>query len=143
MRLSRHRAPCPQQPAVPLQPVASVYGVCLVSREQPEGTASPCRVKPPCLLYQLCYNEPKIEHLFTGLLARIITQMDLYTKQSHRRRNQNYGHQRGKGAGEINSVQFSCSLVSDSLRPHESQHARPPCPSPTPGVYSDSRPSSQ
>ena len=41
------------------------------------------------------------------------------------------------------SFQFSRSVVSDSLRPHESQHARPPCPSPTPGVYSDSRPSSQ
>ena len=41
------------------------------------------------------------------------------------------------------SVQFSCSVVSDSLRPHESQHARPPCPSPTPGIHSDSRPSSQ
>ena len=36
------------------------------------------------------------------------------------------------------SVQFSCSVVSDSLRPHESQHARPPCPSPTPGVHSNS-----
>ena len=42
----------------------------------------------------------------------------------------------------ISSVQFSRSVVSDSLRPHESQHARPPCPSPTPGVHSDSRPSS-
>ena len=41
------------------------------------------------------------------------------------------------------SVQFSCSVVSDSLRPHESQHNRPPCPSPTPGVHSDSRPLSQ
>ena len=41
------------------------------------------------------------------------------------------------------SVQFSRSIVSDSLQPHESQHARPPCPSPTPGVHSDSRPSSQ
>ena len=39
--------------------------------------------------------------------------------------------------------QFSRSLVSNSLRPHESQHARPPCPSPTPRVHSDSRPSSQ
>ena len=39
--------------------------------------------------------------------------------------------------------QFSHSVVSDSLRPHESQHARPPCPSPTPRVYSDSCPSSQ
>ena len=33
------------------------------------------------------------------------------------------------------SVQFSCSVVSDSLRPHELQHARPPCPSPTPRVH--------
>ena len=41
------------------------------------------------------------------------------------------------------SVQFSRSVVSDSLRPHESQHARPPCPSPAPGVHSDSHPSSQ
>ena len=39
--------------------------------------------------------------------------------------------------------QFSCSVMSYSLRPHESQHARPPCPSPTPGVHSDSRPLSQ
>jgi len=43
----------------------------------------------------------------------------------------------------INSVQFSCSVLSHSLRPHESQHTRPPCPSPTPGVHSNSRPSSQ
>ena len=42
----------------------------------------------------------------------------------------------------ISSVQFSCSVVSDSLRPHELQHARPPCPSPSPGVHSNSRPSS-
>ena len=41
------------------------------------------------------------------------------------------------------SVQFSHSVVSHSLWPHESQHARPPCPSPTTGVHSDSRPSSQ
>ena len=40
----------------------------------------------------------------------------------------------------LTSVQFSHSVVSDSLRPHESQHARPPCPSPAPGVYSDSCP---
>ena len=40
-------------------------------------------------------------------------------------------------------VQFSCSVVSDSLRPHELQHTRPPCLSPTPRVHPDSRPSSQ
>ena len=37
--------------------------------------------------------------------------------------------------GNFNSVQFSHSVESDSLRPHESQHARPPCPSPTPRVH--------
>ena len=42
----------------------------------------------------------------------------------------------------LSSVQFSRSVVSDSLWPHELQHARPPCPSPTPGVHSDSHPSS-
>ena len=44
---------------------------------------------------------------------------------------------------QIRSDQISRSVVSDSLRPHESQHARPPCPSPTPGVHWDSCPSSQ
>ena len=43
----------------------------------------------------------------------------------------------------MSSVQFSRSVVSDSLRPHELQHTRPPCPSPTPGAHPDSCPSSQ
>jgi len=58
--------------------------------------------------------------------------------QSHigsKRRNQNLFR--------FSSVQFSCSVVSDSLQPHKMQHARPPCPSPTPGIHWDSRPSSQ
>ena len=42
----------------------------------------------------------------------------------------------------LSSVQFSCSVVSNSLQPYESQHARPPCPSPAPGVHSNSCPSS-
>ena len=45
-------------------------------------------------------------------------------------------------ATNFSSVHFSHSVVSDSLRPHESQHARPPCPSPAPRVHSDSCPSS-
>ena len=49
----------------------------------------------------------------------------------------------GKPNIYVSSVQFSRSLVSDSLQPHELQHARPPCPSPTPGVYSNSCPLSQ
>ena len=44
--------------------------------------------------------------------------------------------------GQFSSVQFSRSVMSNSLWSHESQHARPPCPSPSPGVHSDSRPSS-
>ena len=43
----------------------------------------------------------------------------------------------------FSSVQFNRSVMSDSLRSHELQHARPRCPSPTPGVHSDSHPSSQ
>ena len=43
----------------------------------------------------------------------------------------------------FSSVQVSCSVVSNSLRPHELQHARPPSPSPTPGVHPDSRPLNQ
>ena len=43
----------------------------------------------------------------------------------------------------LSSAQFSCSVVSDSLQPYESQHSRPPCPTPTPIVYSNSCPSSQ
>ena len=45
--------------------------------------------------------------------------------------------------GTASSVQFSCSVLSDSLRPHELQHARPLCPSPTPRVHPNSCPSSQ
>ena len=44
---------------------------------------------------------------------------------------------------QFSSVQFSGSVMSDSLQPHESQHARPPCPSPTPGVYPNPCPSSR
>ena len=43
----------------------------------------------------------------------------------------------------FSSVQFSRSVMSDSSKPHESQHARPPCPSSTPRVHSNSRPSSR
>ena len=48
-----------------------------------------------------------------------------------------------KNLTTISSVRFSRSVMSDSLRPHELQNARPLCPSPTPGLHSDSRPLSQ
>ena len=46
------------------------------------------------------------------------------------------------GLSCLDPLHFSHSVVSDSLWPHEFQHARPPCPSPSPGIHSDSRPSS-
>ena len=52
-------------------------------------------------------------------------------------------HTSAEGTVSLYSVQFSRSVVSDSLRPHESQHTRPPCPSPTPRVHSNSCPSSR
>ena len=48
-----------------------------------------------------------------------------------------------QGDGWLSSAQFSRSVVSNSLRPHEPQHARPPCPSPSPGVYPNSCPLSE
>ena len=48
-----------------------------------------------------------------------------------------------KGIFSFSSVQFSCSVMSDFSWPHELQHTRPPCPSPTPGVYTNSCPSSR
>ena len=51
--------------------------------------------------------------------------------------------QHGLFAEQFSSAQFSRSVVSDSLQPHGLQHARPPCPSPTPGVYSNSCPLSR
>ena len=47
------------------------------------------------------------------------------------------------GKSPFISVLFSCSVMSDSLWPHEPQHARPPCPSPTPRVHPNSCPSSR
>ena len=52
-------------------------------------------------------------------------------------------HSTGFKSLNFSSVQFSRSVMSDSFRPHESQHARPPCPSPTPGVYPNSCPLNQ
>ena len=53
------------------------------------------------------------------------------------------GSIKGSLLSYLSSVQFSCSVVSNSLQPHELQHARLPCPSPTPRVHSNSCPSSR
>ena len=86
--------------------------------------------------------------------ARILEQVAFSFRESSRPRDQAQISCTGKWilyhcpiweASMEYSVQFSSSVVSDSLQLHELQHARPPCPSPTPtpGVHLNSRPSSQ
>ena len=82
-------------------------------------------ISPSCWLFSLNIECSKIWHLTTPACTHIHALVCTLTHFS------------------FSSVQFSRSVVSDSLRPHESQHARPPCPSPTPGVYSNSCPSSR
>ena len=83
--------------------------------------------------------------------SRKIVLMNLSAEQQWRLRQgeQTCGHSRGKERpGWIESVAWehiyalvsSVRVMSDSLRPHGLQHTRPPCPSPTPGVYSNSCP---
>ena len=70
-------------------------------------------------------------------------QVKIFEKKLFFSRNISGGKKRSTDFHLNRSDQISRSVVSDSLRPHESQHTRPPCPSPTPGVHSDSHPSSQ
>ena len=78
---------------------------------------------------------------YSGLISFRIDWLDLLAVQGTLK--SLLQHHSSKAPKLDASVQFSCSVVSDSLQPHESQHARPPCPSPTPRVHSDSCPSSQ
>ena len=68
--------------------------------------------------------------------------IDITEAEDIKKRLQEYTEELYKKEHLFSSVEFSHSVVSDSLQPYESQHAKPPCPSPTPGVYSNSCPSS-
>ena len=123
------------------------------------GVCGPfCAVLEPSLVY--CRGKEDVVHAVCGRKAAHGDQRALFRRSAGRLSSSpetsrsgsswikqcncwgNMTNKRGR-VGYFLSVQFSCSVVSDSLRPHESQHARPPCPSPTPGVHSDSHPSSQ
>ena len=83
-----------------------------------------------------------LDHVEAKIIA--LSDMVLYKKEYLRQLHYKLEKvKESKGSYQIRSDQISRSVVSDSLWPHESQHARPPCPSPTPGVHSDSRASSQ
>ena len=63
-----------------------------------------------------------------GKLTKVITVIQMKSKNG-------WAQVITMGSDQIRSDQISCSVMSDSLRPHELQHARPPCPSPTPRVH--------
>jgi len=85
-----------------------------------------------CVLIHLCTSLVNVKcGSFMNLLSEVQHKKILFLKYQ---KNQDIC---------VSSVQFSHSVVSTSLRPHESQHTRPPCSSPTPGVHPNSRQSSR
>ena len=102
---------------------SSDHSVSLLGTSHFKSNFPSCALTTTCLSTQFSYREitgPK--HLLTHTLTYVL--VIPYSVQ-------------------FSSVQFSRSVVSNSLRPHGLQRARPPCPSPTPGVYSNSCVSSQ
>jgi len=85
---------------------------------------------PP--LWQKVKEEPK------SLLMKVKKEWKSWLKTQHSKNKDN-----GIQSHQFSSVQFSRSVMSDSLQPHELQYTRPPCPSPTPRVHPNSCPSSQ
>ena len=82
-----------------------------------------------------CLGNPMNRGVWWAIVHGVTkSQIDWATKQQNKDSSQ---------AVRFSSVQFSHSAMSDSLRPHELQHARPPCASPIPGVYPNSCPSSR
>ena len=81
---------------------------------------------------------------FTAQLSSSVFQQHIWSSKSHERFKKYIPDIQTKDLDSVDlSVQSTCSLMSDSLWPHELQHTRCPCPKPTPGVYTNSCPSSR
>ena len=97
------------------------------------------------LMITSCFSPKHMEYnLITALswiwVLKIYQTKDIF--QEFRTMDQDIYWKQDHNLGAL-SVQFSCSVMSNSLQPHELQHIRPPCPSPSPGVHSNSYPLSQ
>ena len=92
------------------------------------------RVLKESVCVRICWKKNKRNFLYIKLKQDYVGNMSLLIV---------YKNEIRTLPNTISSVQFSHSVVSDSLQPHESQHTRPPCPSPSPRVHSDSRPLSR
>ena len=95
-----------------------------------------------CFIYYNLYpQEPERQHLVVQSLKKNRFYLIIYCSPDRqmKRKNRQVNTQR-ETINTVNSFQFSHSVMSDSLPPHELQDARLPCPSPTPRVYSDSCP---
>ena len=97
-----------------------------------QGTMGP---RPYCPFSELT--------LFTPLWLGCLVDISWKSITKTRTNTEHEGNLWRKMQGLVRSVQFSHSVMSNSLWPHDLQHTRPPCPSPTPGVHSDSGPSSR
>ena len=120
----------------------SKQSVCLVAQSCPT-LCDPIDYSPPG---SSVHGDSPDKNTGVGchaLLQEIFPNQGLNPGLPHCRQTLYHLSHRGSPVSRIRSDQISRSVLSYSLQPHESQHARPPCPSPTPRVHSDSRPSSQ
>ena len=139
LNVNRLKAPTKRQRLAEWIQKQDPYICCLQETHLKTGDTYRLKVKGWKKIFQANRDQKK-----AGVEILISDKIDFKTKAVKRDKEGHYIMIKGSiQEEEISSVQFSRSVVSDSLRPHESQHARLPCPSPTPGVHSDSRPSSQ
>ena len=91
--------------------------------KQPRCPSADEWIRKLCYIYTMEYYSAIKKNTFESVLMRWMKLEPIILSEVSQKEKHQYS---------ISSVQFSRSVMSDSLRPHESQHARPPCPSPTP-----------
>ena len=102
--------------------------------KQPRCPSADEWIRKPWYIYTIEYYSTVKKNTFEWVLLRWMNMEPIIQSEVSQKEKHQYS---------IRSDQISRSVISDSLQPHELQHARTPCPSPTPGVHPDSRPSSQ